>query len=293
MGRVHRALTNERFYSGRPLDEAVAHGRQAVALLERTEDRFWLSQALLILSESCYLHGDFDLALEVAARLDAVGEATGSRRARANAAMLAGLSHATPGDCAVGIEACQRALELSPDDFETAFILGCLGKAHSEGGDVAQAIPVLEQAVRLADQVRSRQVHAWFRTWLGEAYLLGGRMDEAREVVSRALEISTDIEFLLGVGWSHQVLGRIALARGCLAEAERDLAKALETLVLVRARFETGHTHLFQASLAHAQERDEDAAAHLSEARSLFQKLRVPKYLERAEQLAKELALPR
>jgi hypothetical protein len=46
--------------------------------------------------------------------------------------------------------------------------------AHSEGGDTAQAIPVLEQAVRLADQVRSRQVHARFRTWLGEAYLLGG-----------------------------------------------------------------------------------------------------------------------
>ncbi|MEK6711598.1 MAG: AAA family ATPase, partial [Nitrospinota bacterium] len=39
MGRVHRALCLECTYSGRPMDEAVAHRRQAVSLLERTEDR--------------------------------------------------------------------------------------------------------------------------------------------------------------------------------------------------------------------------------------------------------------
>ncbi len=293
MGRVHRALALECLYSGRPLDEAVAHGRQAVALLERTEDLFWFSQALFALSYSCYFTGDFELALEVAARLDAVGETTGSRRAQANAATMAALSHATRGDWAAGIDACRRALEISPDAFETAYILACLGKAHAEGGDAAQAIPVLEQAVKLADQVRSRQWRAWFRTWLGEAYLLGGQMDKAQEVVGQTLEACTDVKFVFGIGMCHQVLGRIAQAQGFLAEAESHLAEARETLVLVQARFETGRTHLFQASLAHKQGRDEEVAGHLSEAGSLFRKLRAPRYLERAEQLAKELALPR
>jgi tetratricopeptide (TPR) repeat protein len=291
MGRVHRGLAVECLYSGRPLDEAVAHGRQAVALLERTEDRFWFSQALYALSYSCYYMGDFESALDAAARLDALGETTGSRRARANAAMMAGLSHATRGDWAAGIEACQRALEISPDTFETAFILACLGKAHAEAGDAAQAIPVLEQAVESGDQVRSIQYRALFRTMLGDAYLLDAQLDKARGAISRALEISTAVKFVSGIGASHQVLGRIAQAEGRLAEAERYLTDALETFVLVQARFETGRTHLFMASLAHVQGRAEAVSAHLSEARSLFQKLRVPRYLKRAEQLAGELTV--
>jgi tetratricopeptide (TPR) repeat protein len=293
MGRVHRGLGMEYTFSGRPFDEAVAHGRQAVALLERTDDRFWLSQALWMLGQACYLAGDFDLALEIAARLDALGETTGNRRARAEAATLMAFSYATRGDWSAAIEACQRGLEVSPDAFETAFLLACLGKAHSEGGDAAQAVPVLEQAVALADQVRSRQIRAWFRAWLGEAYLLGGQLDRAQEVASHVLESCTDVKYLVGIGWAHQVLGRVAQAQGSLAEAERQLADALEALDLVQARFEMGRTNLFQASLAHAQGRDDEAAAHASEARSLFKKLRVPRCLERAEQLGGELALPR
>ena len=288
MGRVHRALAVECVYSGRPLDEAVAHGRQAVSLLERTEDRFWLSQALYALSYSCYYSGDFDAALEAAGRLDALGEATGSRRARANAATMAGLSHATRGDWEAGTKACERALELSPDPFETAFVLAVLGKAYAEAGDFGRAIPTLEQGVRLGDQVRSRQYTAWFRTMLGEAYVLGGQLDKAREVASQALDLAADVSFLLGIGWSHQVIGRVAQAEGSALEAEGHLAEALQSFVSIRARFEIGRIHLFLASLSHAQGNCEAVASHLKEAHALFRALRVPKYVERSEQLARE-----
>jgi len=42
-------------------------------------------------------------------------------------------------------------LEIAPDPFETYFIMSCLDKAHVEEGDAAQVIPLLEQAVTLAD----------------------------------------------------------------------------------------------------------------------------------------------
>ncbi len=287
MGRVHRALAVECVYSGRPLDEAVAHGRQAVSLLERTEDSFWLSQALFALSYSCYYSGDVDAALEAAGRLDALGEATGSRRARANAATMAGLSHATRGDWEAGIKACERAL--SPDPFETAFVLAVLGKAYAEAGDFGRAVPTLEQGVQLGDQVRSRQYSAWFRTMLGEAYFLGGQMDKAREVASQALDVSADVSFLLGIGWSHQVIGRVAQAEGSVPEAETHLTEALQSFVSIRARFEIGRIHLFLASLSHAQGNREAVASHLNEAHALFRALHVPKYVERSEQLAREL----
>ncbi len=291
MGRVHRALALEWTYSGRPLDEAVAHGRQAVALLERTEDRFWLSQALFALSYCCYYIGDFDSALEAAARLDALGEATGDRRARAEAAM-GGLSYATRGDWEAGIKACERALELAPDPFETAFVLACLGKAYSEAGDVARAVPTLEQAVQLADRVRSLQWRQYFRTWLGEAYRLEGQLDKASEVVRQTLEVCADVKFLLGVGSSQQVLGRIAQAEGDLTEAERHFQEALRTLAAIGARFEIGRTRLDLASLAYEQGDREAAASHLTAAHSLFMALRVPKYVERAQQIAREFGVP-
>jgi hypothetical protein len=288
MGRVHRALALECSYSGRPLDEAVAHGRQAVSLLERTEDRFWLSQALFALSYSYYYAGEFDLALEAAARLDTLGETTGSRRARANAAMMAGLSYGTRGDSAAGIEACERALKLAPDPFETAAVLACLGKVHMDAGDLARAVPVLEQAVEVADRVRSRQWSAWFRTWLGEAYLLAGQMDLAQQVVSQTLQICTDVKYAVGIGFSNQVLGRIAQAQGALPEAEKYLTDALQILDSIQARFEVGRTCLFLASLAAARGDRGAAAASLRTAHSLFKTLRIPQYVRRTEELARK-----
>jgi class 3 adenylate cyclase/tetratricopeptide (TPR) repeat protein len=290
MGRVHRALALEWTYSGRPLDEAVAHARQAVSLLERTEDRLWLRQALFALSYCCYYVGDFDSALEAAARLDALGEATGNRRARAEAAM-AGLSYATRGDWAAGVDWCRRALELAPDPFETAFVLACLGKAYSEAGDMGRAVPTLEEAVQLADRVRSLQWRQYFRTWLGEAYRLAGQLDKAREVVRQTLEVCADVKFLIGVGASHQILGRIAQAEGDLTEAERQLQEALRILSAIGSRFELGRTHLDLASLANTKGDREAAGTHLKEAHTMFLALHAPKYVERIEKLAGEFGV--
>lgn len=280
-GRVHRALATECVYSGRPLDEAIAHGRRAAILLERTDDRFWLSQALFTLGYCCIFAGEFDAALDAASRLEAFGDASGIRRAQANAAMLAGWSRATRGEGEVGIELCQRALDVSPDDFETAFILACLGKACCEAGDIARAVTVLEQAVALADKVRSFQFRAWFRTMLGEAYLLKGEGDRAADVVATALNMSASGQFLIGVGLAKQLMGRIAGARGARAEAKRHLKDAVAHLSAVGARFELARCHLELASIGDPKE----AVNDLKEARALFAALNLATYVERIDVL--------
>jgi tetratricopeptide (TPR) repeat protein len=256
-----------------------------VALLEWNKDEFWLAQALFALSYASYYRGDFDSALDAAARLNVLGETTGSRRARANAVMMIGLSQATRGDWSEGIEAERRALNLSPDDFETAWILACLGKAYTEGGDAAQ------QAVELADRVRSLQFRCWFRTMLGDAYVLNGDLDKAQLVARKALDVSTEIRFLLGVGWSKQVLGRIACAQGDMAKAGRNLGEAIETLGAIGARFEIARTHLDLATLAHSQGDGERLRKHLKKAQELFSVLQIPKYVERTGRLGEQLGL--
>jgi predicted ATPase/class 3 adenylate cyclase len=287
MGRVHRALALECTYSGQPLDEAVSHARQAVALLERTADHLWFSQALYALSYCCYYAGDFDQALETAARLDTLGKTIGSRRARAESAM-GGLVYATRGDWAEGIEACERALKLSPDLFETAFVMACLGKAYSEAGDAERAVRTLEQATQMADQVRSRQWRAYFQAWLGEAYLRDNRLDQAQEVLDRTLAVCTDLKYAVGIGWCHHLLGQVAQARGGLAEAQRHLDEAVQVFRLLGAKFELARTCLAQAELSNAQSDSERVRNYLREARRLFDVLRTPKYVERTQQLAQE-----
>lgn len=290
-GRVHRALATECIYSGCPMDEAIAHGRKAASLLERTDDRFWLSQALFTLSYCCIFAGEFDSALEAASRLDAFGDTTGIRRAKANAAMLAGLSRATRGEGKIGIALCEQARDVSPDAFETAFILACLGRAYWEAGDATRGVAALEEAVQLADRVRSLQFRAWFRTMLGEAYLLNGELDKAQAVAHEALDVSTKTQFLMGVGLAKQVLGRLAHSRVDLADAERDLNEAAAALTAVGARFELARTKLELGVVAIAQGKEDAAATNFYEARSMFTALQAPKYVARTDQLSAQLGV--
>ncbi len=285
-GRVQRALATECVYSGRPLVEAVTYARQAIASLEQTDDRFWLGQALFTLSYCCIFAGDFETALQAAARLEAFGDTTGRSRALANAAMLAGLSRAMCGEGEEAVALCEQALQAAPDTFETAFVLACLGRSRWEAGDNSGGVAALEQAVDLADRVRSLQFRAWFRTMLAEAYLLSGELAKSEVVVQEALVASTGSEFQIGIGLSRQVLGRIACAKGDLAEAQRQLAEALEILSSVGAGFELARTHHELALAAREQQQDAAAARHLRLADEAFASLGMTKHSERIRGLA-------
>jgi tetratricopeptide (TPR) repeat protein len=288
MGLAHRALGLEYRYSGQ-LDNAVSHARHGMDLLGQTEHVLWLGDAAYTLAFNYYWVGQFDPALEVATQLDAIGKTIGSRRFQALGTMMTGVTLATRGYWEAGIEACRGALELAPDPFETAVVLACLGRTYLEKRDDTQAVPVLEKAVKLADQVRSRQWRAWFRTLLGEAYFLAHRIVEAREQLEQALEISLSTKFPLGAACSRRALGWIAQGTDDLGEARRQLDEAVQIFQSVGAKFELARTYLSQAELNNAQGDSRSVSAYLRDAYHLFRDLQVPKYVERTGQLAHAL----
>ena len=53
-----------------------------------------------------------------------------------------------------------------------------------------------------------------------------------------------------------------------------------------------GRTRLDLAALAHARDDRESTIGHLHEARMLFEAVRVPKYVERVEAVAREYGVP-
>jgi class 3 adenylate cyclase/tetratricopeptide (TPR) repeat protein len=290
LGRAHVALTLEHYFSGK-IGEAIAHGRQAVTELEATTEQALRGTAYYYLAIAYVLASEFDAALESAVRADQIGLTIGDRRVRTRAAVVCAFTHIFRGDSEQAIDASERARKYSPDSFETAVVTGTLGAAHLERGDAPQAIELLEKAVAEATQFRSRQVQADWKYYLAEAYRLNGRFEEARAAAREALQISSDAAYPLGVGAAHAILGRIAQMTGSLAEAQTCLDQALETATTIRARYWIARTYLDLASLAGVRKDRAAATRSLQAARALFTAMRVPRYVERTGQLARELGI--
>ena len=205
---------------------------------------------------------------------------------------MRGLFEATRGNTEVGIAECTRGLELSPDPLNTAFANGMLGFAYREHGDYDRAIAHLERAIEPLRQFSNSRQVSWYEGWLSEAHLRRGDPELARELALRAVAVAGEVRFQWPVGVAQRALGRIALAAGEFSEATERLLEALETFTAIGARFEEGSTRLDLAACAGRENQAQRAAAHLAEARAIFDRLPAPKYRERAKGLAGELGAP-
>ncbi len=287
MGKAHFVLAYEAFWSGQPWD-GVAHGRSAVTLLEPNDERWSLGFAHWIVGMNYALMGDFEAALSAQARAHAIAEAAHPRLLGLTM-WSTGLIHSSIGECEAGIDACRRSLEVSRDPVNLASASGALGFAYLEQGDPARAIPLLERSVEELRKFGSRDSSGWFATFLGEAYLVSGQIERAQDLAVQGTQVTGDARYRFGLGWAQRTLGRIAYARGLHTDAAERLDEALQTFGSMRARFEMARTRLELARVRHAQGNADAAATDLGAAHQLFRSLGVPKYVERSEQLARQL----
>jgi tetratricopeptide (TPR) repeat protein len=216
------------------------------------------------------------------------GAAVGDPQIASSAAWASGLVHVCRGDFETAIRSCEEALALSPDPLNTAMALGWLGFAWLEGGDLGQAIPRLEEAARQHAQFGFRQAQSWFSVFLAEAYRRVGRLETALELASQGLELARATGTLQGIGWAERTLGHIAQARGALGDAEDHHGEALRAFDAVEAGFEIARTRFDLAALAHARSRSDASETYLVEAHRHFRALGLPRWLERAEERARD-----
>jgi tetratricopeptide (TPR) repeat protein len=275
-------------YIGQPR-QALVHGQQAVPLLEGVGEWYWLGQVHYWFAFIALRLGDFDCALQSAARTAVLGETIGDRSLQCRATMMAQLTYVTKGEWAAAITWGQRALELSTGLQLTAWIWASLGYAHLEQGDTGKAIALLEQSVQHFRRVQ--QTWGWFAAWLGEAYAADGRIDAARDMVLQGLDRTRQAEYWIGIGIAQRARGRVDRASGTLSEAEAHLQEALHTFTSHGFRPEAARTHLDLAAVAHAQGNAAATARHLRQAHTLFTTLQAPAYVERTEQLARDYGM--
>ncbi len=296
MGKASYSLSRESYMIGRPR-EGIAQGRQAVALLEQSDERWWLGQALGVLALHLLHIGDFGPALEILDRMRALGEAIGEARLQADAAWTIGRVHTIMGEADLAIAACRRAVELAADPVAQASATGWLGAAYIEGGHAGQAIDLLEDAIGRLQQLsgaggyRYRQIDGVFRALLSEAYLAKGDAGRAGDLGAQALAIARAGGWGVAIGYAERAVGRVALAAGQLDEAEAAVNRSLSTFAAGEALAQAARSRLPLAEIRAARGDQDAAAAELDAARQTFAQMRAPILVERAHRLAQDLGL--
>ena len=294
MGKASYLLCRESYIQGRPL-EGIAHGRHAVALLERTEEHWWLGHTYCVLALNLLHFGDFEPALEAADRTRALGESIGDSRLQTLAAWTAGQIHSLMGDGETAIALCGRAVALAPDPVARGMARGMLGLAHKEAGDATRAIGELEHALRELRQLRAGggyrfgQLDGYFTAVLAEAYVLASDPQRATALADEALGAGRAGKWAVGIAYAERATARAAWACGDLVRAAEHMRRAIEVFRSVEARFQTARTELSMGELEHARGDAGSAAPYLRSAHRAFVALRVPHHVGVVERLAGDI----
>jgi class 3 adenylate cyclase/tetratricopeptide (TPR) repeat protein len=290
MGKAHYALAGAAILTGH-YTQGVAHGQQAIAILEQTPERYWLGLAFFILGSNYVYLGELALAQCAFDQVRQLGESLGDRRLQNYAAWNTARVCIDQGEYAAAIAVSQHALALATDPHATSNALFILGRAYVEHGDTTQAIPVLEQAARLCEQMQYRAIQGLSLAHLSRAYLLRGDLAQALDLAHQGLALARAAQYPSGISTALRTLGRIALAQGALAEAEGHFREALQIQTTTEKRFMAAVYSLDLARLAHAQGHPEAVTTRLHEALTLFSALHLPRWVEHTTQLASELGV--
>lgn len=296
MGKASYLLARESYIQGRPL-EGIAHGRHAVALLERTEEHWWLGHTYCVLALNLLHFGDFEPALEAADHTRALGQSIGDTRLQTLAAWTAGQIHSLMGDRETAVSLCRRAVDLAPDPVARGMARGMLGLAYREADDATRAIGELEHALGEFRQMRAGggyrfgQIDGYFTAVLAEAYVLASDPKRGTALADEALAAGRAGKWAVAIAYAERATARAAWAGGDLVRAAEHMMRALELFRSTEARFQTARTELSMGELEHARGDTGSAAAYLRSAHAAFVALRVPRHVGLAERLAGELGV--
>lgn len=290
MGKAHGLLSLEGHWSGKTA-EGLEHGEQAIAILERTDQHWWLGMAYYYMALNYLVRGRFEQALAAAAQARATGQLISDPRLGTYADFTSGWIHASRGETRLAIEVCARGVRNAPDPVSRVYAVFLLAYGYLENGDLIRAAAHLESAVSELGRFGFRQFHGFSAVLLAETYRLSGKLGEAAELATRGLELASNSQYRYAIGFAHRTLGRIALDQKRVQDAEESFRKADHTFAAIDCEFEKARTHLDMARAAGAANDWERVTANLEQARRTFERLQVPIYIERTAALAIELGI--
>jgi tetratricopeptide (TPR) repeat protein len=284
LGQVLHFLANHFYVMGR-YDQAIATAQRALVLATTSGDVVLHALVNFDLGLAYYAQGAYRRGIDSLGHT--VASLTGAHRWERfgethlptvfSRAFLASC-HGELGTFAAGRPLGEEGLQMAQAVAHPASLMwalwGCGGLSLCQG-DLHSALPLLEHAVRLCDEVDLQSYFPRMAAALGAAYILGERVSDAMPLLTQALAQSVataraHFEMLcsLPLGEAHRLTGRLEEAHTL---AERALA-------LAREYQERGHAayalRLLGEIAAHGDPPEvEPATAHYRQALALAEEL--------------------
>ena len=158
-----------------------------------------------------------------------------------------------------------------------------------EHGDPESAVPWLERSTQMLYRFGVLRTAGWMHGYLADCRLRMGLLDEARAEGLAALETTLTTGHRWGTGRALRPWGSRPTRWGT-SEARERLTDSVATFVDFGGRLDAGIARLDIVRLAHAEGRREEVAVQLGLARTALEGVAAPRWRERLDDLAAEVA---
>ena len=192
------------------------------------------------------------------------------------------------GDLSRALPQLERAVGICHEvDLPVYFprMASALGAAYTLAGRVADAVPLLSQAMAQATAMEEVVVKAFYYLPLGEARLLAGHLEEAHVLAQRTLGFAREHQERGHQAYALRLLGETAARRDPpqVEHAEAHYCEALTLAEELGMRPLVAHCHHGLGTLYSQVERLEEARAALSMAIHMYRTLEMSLWLPQAE----------
>ena len=271
-----------------------------------SRERFGMPGLPALLSRGRLIHslaevGEFAEASRLADEAVRMSDAADDLFSRALTCSAVGELCLARGQFPGAISALERSLVLCESvPIFFPWTAACLGYVHALTGHIADALPLIEQAVaddrvqrggaRLASAAGTLQVLVLAR--LGEGCLLAGRMDEALHWTRETLALSSELKQRGTEACALRLLGEIASHRDPpeIETAEQHYRQGLALAAERGMRPLVAHCHLGLGKLYWRTGKREQAQDHLTTATTMYREMDMDFWLEQAKVESNELA---
>ena len=231
--------------------------------------------------------GEFDQAERLMERARALAQTSRHPYSEAIASTLTGLVWAAHGDAAHATEPLSRSLALCRERQLTIWQpipSSLLGLCLVNLGRAAEGMPLLEESVRLSEDLGVRAYAARWMTHLGEGLLAGDDQEQAATTARRALDLARGHDEAGHEALALRLLGETAARRTApdRDDAAAHYGRALELAERLGMRPLMARTHLDLGRVERAAGRLAEAEEHLARAVVLFSALGMRAALERS-----------
>jgi len=284
LGRVSRFLSNHLYHIG-AYDQAIATGQRALALATVSGDVALHAQANTDLGRAYHSQGDYGRAIDcfrqTVASLDGA-----RRRERSGQIFLPAVGsrtwlaacHAELGTFDAGRALGDEGLQMAEAVEHPASLMIAswrLGLLCLRQGNLPRALPLLERALSICQEVDLPFFFPSVAAALGAAYTLGGRITDAVLRLTPALEQAIAMEMVGDQVLCSLSLGEAQMLAGRLEEAQALVERALALTRQHQERGNQAHAlHLLgDIAARHDPPPVEPAEAHYQQALTLAEEL--------------------